>query len=86
MLCNKPQNLDVICYFCITTLSEGFNVKNKQQIVYADVPSMSKPAFTHVPKAENNLGVIENKRNNSEGDDQNRNVQRKTRFYSIKLN
>ena len=30
---------------------------------------MATPLFIHVPKAENNLGVIENKRLNSEGDD-----------------
>ena len=38
-----------------------------KQIVYADVPSVGKPVFIHVPKAENSLDVIENNRVNSEG-------------------
>ena len=54
------------CYFCNTTLIKCFNAKNKQQIVYADVPSVVKPVFIRVPKADNSLGVIENKRLNSE--------------------
>ena len=60
---------DLDCYFCNTTLIKGFNTKNKQQIVYADVPSLAKPLFIHVPEAENSLGVIENKRLNSDGDE-----------------
>ena len=68
MLWNEPQNHDVDCYFCNTTLIKGFNAKNKQRIVYADVPSVTKPVFIHVSKVENSLGVIENKRLNSEGD------------------
>ena len=47
------------CYFCNTTLIKGFNAKNKQQIVYADVTSVAQPVFIHVPKAENTLGVTE---------------------------
>ena len=39
------------------------------QIVYADVPSVAKPVFIHEPKAKNSLGVLENKRLNSEGDE-----------------
>ena len=30
---------------------------------------MAKPVFIHVPKAENSLGVIENNRFSSEGDE-----------------
>ena len=56
MLWNEPQNHDVDCYFCNTTLREGFNAKNKQQAVYPEVLSMAKPIFIHVPKAENSLG------------------------------
>ena len=56
-------------YFCNTTLIKGFNAKNKQQIVYADVPSVPKPVFIHVPKAENSLNVIQNEEFNSEGDE-----------------
>ena len=44
-------------------------VSKKQQIVYADVPSVAKPVFIHVPKAEHSLGVIENNRLNYEGDE-----------------
>ena len=69
LLWNEPQNHDMDSYFCNTTLIKGFNAKNKQQIVYTDVPSLAKPIFIHVPKAENSLGVIENKRLNSEGDE-----------------
>ena len=36
---------------------------------YADVPSVAKPVCIHVPKAENSLDVIENKRLNFEGDE-----------------
>ena len=39
---------------------------NNQPIIYSGVPSVAKPVFIHVPKAENSLGVIENKRLNSE--------------------
>ena len=42
---------------------------HKQQIVFTDVPTIAKPVFIHAPKAENNLGVIKNKRLNSEGDE-----------------
>ena len=69
MLWNDPQNHDVDCYFWNTALIKGFNAKNKQQIVYADVPSVAKSVFIHEPKAENSLGVIGNKRLNSEGDE-----------------
>ena len=48
MLWNEPQNHDVDCYFCNTTLIKGFHAKNKQQIVYGDVPSVAKPVFIHV--------------------------------------
>ena len=68
MLWNEPQNHDVDCYFYNTTLIKGFNSKNKQQIVYADVPPVAKPVFIHVPKAENSLAVIENKPLDFEGD------------------
>ena len=57
------------CNFCSTILIKGFNEKNEQQIVNADVPYVAKPVFIHVTKAENSLGVIENKRLNSEGDE-----------------
>ena len=67
MLWNEPQNHDVDCYFCNTTLIKGFNAKNRQQIVHANVPSVTKSVFIHVPKAENSLGVIANKRLNSVG-------------------
>ena len=53
----------------VIPLIKGFNAKNKQQIVYADVSSVAKPVFIHVPKAENGLGIIENKRFDSEGDE-----------------
>ena len=69
MFWNEPQNHDVDCYFCNTTLIKGFNAKNKQQIVYTDVPSVAKSVFIHVPKAENSLGVIENTWLNSKGDE-----------------
>ena len=75
MLWNEPQNHDVEFYICNTTLIKNFNLiiskefKNKKQIVYADVPSEAKPVFIHVPKVENSLGVIENKRINSEGEE-----------------
>ena len=69
MLWNEPQNHDEDCYFCNTTFIKGFNAKNKQQIVYADVPSAAKSVFRHVPQAENSLGVIGNKWRNSEGDE-----------------
>ena len=58
---------------------------NKQHIIYNDVPSVTKPVFIHLPKAENSLGVIENKQLNSEGDKPGPN-RSKTRFYSIKMN
>ena len=66
---NEPRNHDVDCYFCNTTLIKGFNVKHKQQVVYTDIPSVTKPIFMHVPKAEKSLSVIENKRLNSEVDE-----------------
>ena len=69
MLWYDSQNHDVDCYFCNSTLIKGFNIKSKQQVVYADVPSVVKPIFIHVSKAENSLGVIENKRLNSQGDE-----------------
>ena len=69
MLWTDPQNHDVDCYFCNTTLIKGFIAKNKQQIVYADVPSVAKSVFIHMSKAENSLGVIENKWLKSEGDE-----------------
>ena len=47
MLWNEPQNHDVHCYSYNTTLIKGFNANNKQQIVYADVPSMAKPFYIH---------------------------------------
>ena len=58
MLSNETKKPDVDCYFCNTTLIKGFNKNNKHQIV-----------FIHVPKAENSLGLIENKWLNSEGDE-----------------
>ena len=61
MLWNEPQNDDVDYHFCNTTLIKGFHANNKEQIVDADVPSVAKPVFIHVPKAENSLGVIEKK-------------------------
>ena len=67
MVWNESQNHDMDCYLCNTTLIKGFNAKNKQQIAYADIPSMAKPVFIHVPKAENSLAVIENKWLHSEG-------------------
>ena len=70
ILWNEPQNHDVDCYFSNSTLIKGFHAKNKQQIVYADFPSMAKSVFIHMPKAENSLGVFENKQLNSEGDEQ----------------
>ena len=45
MLWNESKIHDVDCYFCNNTFIEGFNAKNKQQIVYADVPFLSKPVF-----------------------------------------
>ena len=69
MFWNEPQNHDMDCYFCNTTLTKDFNAKRKQQIVYDNVPSVAKPDFIHMPKAEHSLGVIENKGLNSEGDE-----------------
>ena len=86
MFWNEPQNHDMNCYFCNTTFIKGFNAKNKQQIVYADVPSVAKHIFTHVTKAENSLSVIENKRLYSKGNELGPKRSIKTRFYSIKLN
>ena len=60
---------DVDFYFCNATLITDFNTKNKQQIIHAGVPSVAKPSFIHVPKAENSWGLIENKRLNFEGDE-----------------
>ena len=57
------------CYFCNTTPIQGFNAKDMQQTAYAEVPSVAKPVFIQVPKEENILCVIENKRLNSEGDE-----------------
>ena len=68
MLWNEPQNHDVNCYFRYTTLIKDFTAKNKQQIVYADVPFVATPVFIYVSEAENSLGVIENKRLNCEKD------------------
>ena len=68
MLWTEPQNYNVDCYFCNTTLIKGFNAKNKQQIIYADVSSVAKSVIIHVSKAENSLGVIENKQLISEED------------------
>ena len=53
----------------MNTLIKSFNVKNKQQIVYAAVPFVAKLVFIHVPKAEKSLDVIKNKRLNSEEDE-----------------
>ena len=48
MLRNESPNHDVDCYFCNTTYIKRFNAKNKQQIVYADDPSMAKPVLIDV--------------------------------------
>ena len=69
MVWNELQDHDVDCYVCNTTLIKGFNAENMQQIVYDEVPPVAKPVFIQVPKAENILCVIENKRLNSEGDE-----------------
>ena len=69
MLWDEPQNHDVDWYFCNTILIKSFNAKNKQQIFHVDVASVTKSVYIHVSKAENSLGVIENKQLNSEGDE-----------------
>ena len=67
MVWNEPHNHDVNCYFCNNTLIKGLNTRNRQQIVHVDVPSVTKPVFINVPKAENSLDVFEKKLLNSEG-------------------
>ena len=41
ILWNEPQNHEVDCYFCNTTLIKVFIAKNKHQIFYADVPGQA---------------------------------------------
>ena len=42
MLWREPSNHENDCYFCVTK-TLGYNKKNKASIMYADVPSVTKP-------------------------------------------